>query len=101
MGCPGARLGAFFWALTAAIGGTVKAEGALPGTLATDGGAIGGTRGAGLGACTIGGKGPLAIGGTIGGAGGGAMGVGRGAGSLAAGTAGIVDNNGTDTGDAL
>ena len=115
MGCPGARLGALFCALTAAIGGKGNDGRTLPGALAA-GGAIGGTKGACLGACAMDGKGPLPMdgaiggaadavgGGMIGGAGGGAIvgesGAGRGACSLAAGTAGTVDC-GMDTGDAL
>src|SRR5690349_19736641 len=119
MGCAGARRGAFFCALTAAMGGKGKAAGALPGAFAAGRG-IGGTKGACFGACTMGGKGPLPIGGTvgrvndgaadaagggiIGGAGGGANvgegSAGREACSFAAGIAGTVDC-GIDAGDAL
>ena len=72
MDCFGARLGACFCALTAAMGGKGKAESGLPGALAASGGGIGGTRGAGLEASAVGGSGPLPIGGIIGGVGDGA-----------------------------
>lgn len=68
MGCLGARLGAFFCALTAAIGGKGNDGGTLPGAFAGGGGGIGGTKGAGLAACAADGKGPLPMGGIMDGA---------------------------------
>ena len=120
MDCFGARLGACFCALTAAMGGKGKAESGLPGALAASGGGIGGTRGAGLEACAVGGSGPLPIGGIIdgvgdgagdaadgemmggeiiGGACGGAIGAGRGACRFAADTGRDVES-GIDAGEA-
>ena len=109
MDCFGARLGACFCALTAAMGGKGKAESGLPGAFAAGGGRIGGTRGAGLEASAVGGSGPLPIGGIIDevgdGAGdaadgemmggeiiGGAIGAGRGACRFAAGTGRAVES---------
>ena len=99
IGCFGAFLGAFFCALTAAIGGKGNAEGALPGTLAPGGAVKGGTNGAGLRACTGDVNGPLPIGGIVE-VGGGAIGADLEACSFEAGTAGTVDC-GIDAGEAL
>src|SRR5919109_3851396 len=119
MGCFEARRGAFFCALTAAMGGKGKDGGTFPGALAA-GGAIGGANGAGFGACANGCSGPLPMGGIIDGTGvgaaeaaggcaicgarGGAIvgadGARRGACSFAAGIAGTVDF-GIEPGDAL